>query len=107
MRHLPIQHDSRQSSGHKFGRTGATLSEALVALLIMAIGVISLASLFPIAVLKTARANQLTTATDIRYNAEAMMKVYPWIFSDPNPADTGGPLGFADGIPFNDYDFMS
>lgn len=88
-------------------RAGATLSEALVALLVMAIGVISLASLFPIAVLKTAKANQLTTATDIRYNAEAMMKVYPWIFADPNPADTGGPLGVADGLPFNDYDFTA
>lgn len=88
-------------------RAGATLSEALVALLIMAIGVISLASLFPIAVLKTARANQLTTATDIRYNAEAMMKVYPWIFSDPNPIDTSGPAGIPDGLPFNDYDFSA
>lgn len=88
-------------------RAGATLSEALVALLVMAIGVISLASLFPIAVLKTARANQLTSATDIRYNAEAMMKVYPWIFSDPNPADTSGPAGIPDGLPFNDYDFSA
>lgn len=88
-------------------RAGATLSEALVALLVMAIGVISLASLFPIAVLKTAKANQLTNATDIRYNAESMMKIYPWIFSDPNPIDTSGPAGIPDGLPFNDYDFSA
>lgn len=87
-------------------RGGATLTEALVALGIMAIGVISLASLFPIAVLKTAKANQLTISTDIRYNAEAMIKVFPWIIADPNPADTG-PFGVPDGIPFNDYDFSS
>ncbi len=85
-------------------RTGATLSEALIALAVMAIGVISLASLFPISVLKTAKANQLTISTGIRYNAESMMKVYPWIFSDPNPQDTG-PNGIPDGNPYNDYDF--
>lgn len=110
MKRIPL--NPQNSNGQRrvaFGatRAGATLSEALVALLIMAIGVISLASLFPIAVLKTAKANQLTTATDIRYNAEAMMKVYPWIFSDPNPADTGGPTGIPDTLPFNDYDFSA
>lgn len=106
MKHLPLRTaripnvtGTRQTS-----RQGATLSEVLVALLIMAIGVISLASLFPISVLKTARANQLTVATGIRYNAEAMMQVYPWIFADPDPNDTG-PNGIKDRNPFNDYDF--
>lgn len=83
-------------------RSGATLSEALVALLVMSIGVVSLASLFPIAVLKTARANQLTVATNVRYNAEAMMNVYPWIYSDPNPVDRN-----QNSNPFDDYDFSN
>lgn len=83
-------------------RRGATLSEALVALLIMAIGVVSLASLFPIAVLKTAKANQLTNATNIRYNAESMIEIYPWIKKDPNPAigASGRPFGDAVTVPF-------
>lgn len=106
MRRIPSQVDCQSLPARGSGRAGATLTEALVALMIMAIGVISLASLFPIAVLKTARANQLTAATDVRYNAESMMKLYPWIFSDPNPADTG-PNGIPDGLPFNDYDFAS
>lgn len=97
---------SQSSTNEANDRAGATLSEALVALLIMSIGLIGLASIFPIAVMKTARANQLTISTDIRYNAEAMMKVYPWIFSDPNPADTG-PYGVPNGVPFDDYDFAT
>ena len=88
-------------------RSGATLSEALVALLVMSIGVVSLASLFPVAVLKTARANQLTIATNLRYNAEALMKVYPWIYADPNPVDTAIQGVIPDGNPFNDYDFSA
>ncbi len=109
MKRLPLIPDNR-SGPLRFAlgvtRAGASLSEALVALMIMAIGVISLASLFPIAVLKTARANQLTVSTDIRYNAEAMIKVYPWIVADPNPFDQ--PVnGVADGNPFNDYDFST
>ncbi|MDB5387726.1 MAG: type pilus modification protein PilV [Planctomycetaceae bacterium] len=83
-------------------RLGATLSEVLVSLLIMAIGVISLASLFPISVLKTARANQLTIGTNVRYNAESMMTVYPHIYMDPNSFDSN-----QDGLPYNDYDFSS
>lgn len=83
------------------GRRGATLSEALVALAVMAIGVVSLISLFPIAVLKTVRANQLTNATNIRLNAESMMQVYPWIYSDPDTADTF-PLG-GNNNPMDDY----
>lgn len=106
MRRIPSQIDGQSLPANRVGRSGATLTEALVALMVMAIGVISLASLFPIAVLKTARANQLTAATDLRYNAESMMKLYPWIFSDPNPADTG-PNGIPDGLPFNDYDFAA
>jgi hypothetical protein len=81
-------------------RQGATLSEVLVSLLIMAIGVVSLASLFPISVLKTARASQLTVATNIRYNAESMMHLYPFIFTDPDPRDANGDFRL-----FNDYNF--
>lgn len=73
------------------GRGGATLSEALVALMIMSIGVISLASLFPIAVLKTARANQLTVATDIYKNAKELTALHPDILDLPRILNQPGP----------------
>lgn len=99
---LCLQGRCHRSDERCFVRYGATLSEVLVSLLIMAIGVISLASLFPISVLKTARANQLTVATNIRYNAESLIEMYPYILSDPNPVDSNGDLQ-----PFNDYDFQT
>lgn len=43
-------------------RTGATLVEVLMALLVMAIGVTSVFTLFPLALLKSVKANQLTNA---------------------------------------------
>lgn len=43
-------------------RTGATLVEVLMALLIMAVGVTSVFTLFPLAILKAVKANQLTNA---------------------------------------------
>ena len=82
---------ARESGGHGV-RIGATLSEVLVALLIMAIGVISLASLFPISVLKTARAAQLTSAADIAYNAKAWIALFPHIVQGTDPAYFFDPL---------------
>ncbi|RLS37436.1 MAG: hypothetical protein DWH81_11150 [Planctomycetota bacterium] len=43
-------------------RTGATLVEVLMALLIMAIGVTSVFTLFPLAILRAVKANQLTNS---------------------------------------------
>ena len=80
-------------------RAGATLSDALIALLVMSIGIVSLASLFPVAVLKTAKANQLTVATGIRYNAEEFTKLYPAALLNPDPRDRNGPMGVPDGNP--------
>src|SRR5262249_17344155 len=52
-------------------RGGATVTEALIALLIMSIGLVALAVLFPLSVLRSIKASQFTNATDVRYNAEA------------------------------------
>lgn len=43
-------------------RTGATLVEVLMALLIMAVGVTSVFTLFPLAILKAVKANQMTNS---------------------------------------------
>ena len=40
----------------------------------MSIGVIALATLFPISVLRSIQASQLTNATNLRYNAEARIR---------------------------------
>jgi hypothetical protein len=56
---------------------GTSLSEVLISTLVMSIGVVALASLFPISVLRSIQASQLTNAASLRYNAEALMKTVP------------------------------
>lgn len=58
-------------------RRGTTLSEVLVSVLVMSIGVVALATLFPISVLRSLQATQLTNATILRYNAEAQIRTVP------------------------------
>lgn len=58
-------------------RAGLTLAEVLIAVFVMAIGVASLAALFPLAVLRSVKASQLTNATILRYNAEELQDVMP------------------------------
>lgn len=58
-------------------RRGVTLMEVLMSVMIMGLGVIPLATLFPISVRRSAQATQLTNATILRYNAEAMIDAFP------------------------------
>ena len=67
----PTASDQTQAT---VARTGTTLSEVLVSMLIMSIGVVSLAALFPISVLRTAQATQLTHSVFLRNNAEAAVE---------------------------------
>jgi len=69
-------------------RTGATLTEVLISLLAMGIGVVTIASLFPISVLRSVQGTQLTNATLLRYNAEALIDIQPRIVL--NPDNMGG-----------------
>lgn len=64
---------SRQSTAHR----GVTLSEVLVSTLVMSIGVVALATLFPISVLRSIQASQMTNAANLRYNAEAQVRTVP------------------------------
>ena len=61
-------------------RAGVTLMEVLMSVMIMSIGVVSLASLFPISILRGVQATQLTNATVLRYNAEALIDSFPTHF---------------------------
>lgn len=65
-------------------RSGAALLEVLIAILAMGIGVVSLMSLFPLSVVRTAQAHQLTVGTGVRLNAEAYLENYPTFWIDPD-----------------------
>ncbi len=64
-------------SGARRLRSATTMTEVLVSLLVMSIGVVSLATLFPLSVLRSVQATQLTNATVLRQNAEAQFDLYP------------------------------
>ncbi|MDB5342512.1 MAG: hypothetical protein JWP89_889 [Schlesneria sp.] len=68
-----------RTSRKKSHRRGTTLSEVLVSMLIMSVGVVSLATLFPISVLRSIQATQLTNATNLRYNVEGIVSAVPQI----------------------------
>jgi type II secretory pathway pseudopilin PulG len=68
---------------------GSTLTEVLVALMIASIGLVSVATLFPMSVLRSVKAAQTTSATDVRYNAEEAMDRYSDIIKHP---DSRNPL---------------
>lgn len=76
-------------------RSGTTLSEVLISLLIMGIGVLSVATLFPIAVLRTVQATQLTNATILRKDVEQALAMYPQLVFDPD-------FHFAN-VPYNNF----
>lgn len=61
-------------------RSGVTLMEVLMSVMIMSIGVVSLASLFPVSILRGVQATKLTNATVLRYNAEALIDSFPLPF---------------------------
>jgi hypothetical protein len=88
----------------KTHRSGVTLVEVLMSLLVMSIGVLSVATMFPISVLRALQATNLTHATVLRYNAQAALEMFPSML-DNIPVNTGGvsqgittaivdPLGF-------------
>ena len=60
-------------------RQGSSLAEVLVALLVMSIGVVSVAALFPISVLRTVQATQLTNSTQLKYNFDGLTGPRPEI----------------------------
>lgn len=66
------------------GRAGTTLVELLISILLMGIGLATLMVLYPAAIFRTVRANQLTNGTILRYNAETQLDLFPFdtIFND-------------------------
>lgn len=62
-------------------RRGVTITEVLVSLAVMSVGVIAVATLFPLSVLRTVQATQLTNAAQLRYNFEGMAGARPEVFA--------------------------
>ena len=93
-----LKHDCVSASASERNlRDGVTLTEVLVSVLVMSIGVISVAALFPIAVLRSAQATTLTSATILKQNTESVIDVFPELVHDPDGdsqpdslADNGG-----------------
>lgn len=99
--HRPRQTETR----HNARRHGTTLTEVLMSLMIMSIGVVSLATLFPISAARVLDATNLTNSTVLKFNAESFVDAYPSIIHEPDgnySTREGGtnyivdPLGFWD-----------
>lgn len=65
-------------------RSGVTLTEVLMSLMIMGIGVVSLATLFPISTLRVLEATNLTNSTIARFNAEGIIDSFEQMVHDPD-----------------------
>ena len=65
-------------------RTGATLTEVLMSMMILSIGVLSLAAMFPIGILSSVRATQLTHAVTLKNNVASRIDLDPGLILDPD-----------------------
>lgn len=65
-------------------RTGVTLTEVLMSLMIMSIGVSAVAVLFPISTLRSIQANRLTHGAILKYNLEGELQAEPNLILDPD-----------------------
>lgn len=72
-RHTPQYPTSRRARPSR-RRLGMTLTEVLMALMVMGIGLVSVITLFPLSILRSVEATKLTNATATRINAEAKIK---------------------------------
>lgn len=68
----------------RLNRRGTTLTEVLMSLMIMSIGVVSLATLFPISAARVLEATNLTNATVLKHNAEGIIDSFPAIIHEPD-----------------------
>ena len=76
---------TKQSAGPvEFARGGVTLTEVLMSLMIMSIGISSVMVLFPISVLRSVQSTQLTNAAILKYNTEALIRQKPALVFDPD-----------------------
>ncbi|MCA9036309.1 MAG: prepilin-type N-terminal cleavage/methylation domain-containing protein, partial [Planctomycetaceae bacterium] len=66
------------------GRKGVTLVEVLMSLMIMSIGVSAVAVLFPISMLRSLRATQMTNGAILTHSVNALLDFQPHLVFDPD-----------------------
>ena len=91
------------------GRAGTTLTEVVMSLLIMSIGIVSVATLFPIATLRTLEANKQTNSTISRFVSESLIDVDPSFVHNPDgyyPPGGAGDLTPYNGTSFRGLNYM-
>ncbi|MCG6154314.1 type IV pilus modification PilV family protein [Rubinisphaera margarita] len=93
MKNIRQTQSDRQVDGVHF--RGATLVEILMSLMIMGVGLVSVASLFPIAMLRSIQATQLTNAALLNYQCEDYIRAFPEITRD-HYDNNGTPANLAD-----------
>ncbi|WP_296462002.1 hypothetical protein [Rubinisphaera sp.] len=69
--------NSRNNGKACQGAVGATLVEILMAMMVMSIGLVSVASLFPVAILRSVQATQLTNAALQYRKCEDYLRAFP------------------------------
>jgi prepilin-type N-terminal cleavage/methylation domain-containing protein len=74
----------KSSSKHFHTRGGVTLTEVLMSLMIMSIGLSAVAVLFPISALRSAQATQLTNAAVLKQNIATVLAMNPRLVFDPD-----------------------
>jgi prepilin-type N-terminal cleavage/methylation domain-containing protein len=72
------------SSTYSRTRGGVTLTEVLMSLMIMSIGLSAVAVLFPISALRSAQATQLTNAAVLKQNIATVLAMNPRLVFDPD-----------------------
>ena len=72
---------SQPSTGR---RSGVTLTEVLMSMMVMAVGVVMVMSLFPVGALRTLQATKLTNAAILSRNVDALLAQNPRLIFDPN-----------------------
>jgi hypothetical protein len=80
----------RSTAGPR-GRTGATLTEVLMALLIMSVGIVSVITMFPLAVLRSIQATQLTNSRLMKQNIQQALRTE---YHSPPTALTGAAYNY-------------
>ena len=74
---------TRERDGY-VARAGVTLTEVLMSLMIMSIGVVSVATLFPISALRTLEASKQTSSTIARFTSESWIDTLPELIHNPD-----------------------
>lgn len=82
------------------GFSGTTLTEILMALMVMGIGLVSVASLFPISMLRSAQATKLTNAVLLKLQCEDIIQALPNLARDDYDASYPTPNRILDNVEF-------